>query len=261
MDHSERLLTIAEQPRSTDSDTAEQSRLLRALPAEEYARLLPRLEAVDLGLKQVLWQSDAPIRSVYFPRTAVMSLLTPLANGLVVEAATVGCEGMVGTPVALGARSTGVRAIVQIAGTAARLDAAAFVDCIRAMNCVLLPTVLLYAQALQEQTAQSVACNRRHDIARRCARWILMTGDRVGAPEFPLTHQLLAIMLGVRRASVTEALGELQRAGLITARRGLIMILDRARLEAMSCECYAVVQRRYDQLLGQRSLMPELRAS
>jgi CRP-like cAMP-binding protein len=232
-----------------EAQTLEQSRLLRSLPAEEYAELRAHLEPVELSLKQVLWQPEAHIHSVYFPRTAVMSLLTPLASGFFVEAATVGCEGLVGTPVALGARNTSVQAIVQIAGTAARLEVDRFMSCIRASDCLLLPMVLRYTQALHEQTAQSVACNRRHDVSKRCARWILMTQDRVGESRFPLTHQLLSIMLGVRRASVTEALGELQAAGLITTRRTMITVRDRAGLEAASCECYGVVRRRYDHLL------------
>ena len=228
-----------------------------ALPAGEYARLLPHLEPVELGPRQVAWHAEAPIHSVYFPRTAVFSLLTPLAGEPPVEAATVGCEGFVGTPVVLGARTTAVQALAQIPGTAARLDAGRLAAWLRAPGAlagVLFPLLLRYAQALQEQTAQSVACNRRHGIDERCARWLLMTHDRVGADRgvdaFPLTQDFLAVMLGVRRASVTVAAGMLQQAGLIRYSRGRIAVRDRAGLEAASCECYGTVRRKYAQLLG-----------
>jgi CRP-like cAMP-binding protein len=154
----------------------------------------------------------------------------------------------------LGARTTTVEAIAQIPGTAARLDAGRLADWLRTSGGTLFPLLLRYAQALQEQTAQSVACNRRHGIDERCARWLLMTHDRVGADQgvdtFPLTQEFLAFMLGVRRASVTVAAGMLQQAGLIKYSRGRIAVRDRAGLEAASCECYDVVRRKYAQLLG-----------
>jgi CRP-like cAMP-binding protein len=250
MDHSFDRSPAGTPATPSDAHAGEPSRLLRALPPKEYAELHPHLEHVQLSLKQVLWQPEGAIRSVYFPRTAVMSLLTPLSDGRFVEAATVGCEGLVGTPVALGASNTSVQAIVQIAGGAARLETDRFAGCIAAAGCMLLPMVLRYAQALHEQTSQSVACNRRHDVVRRCARWILMTQDRVGADRFSLTHHLLSVMLGVRRASVTEALIALQQAELITSRRSVITVLNRAGLEKASCECYRVVRRRYEYLLG-----------
>jgi CRP-like cAMP-binding protein len=233
--------------------TVEQNALLRALPADAYARLLPHLEPVELSQRQVLWRAEAPIHAVYFPRTAVASLLTLLEREQPVEAATVGREGFVGTAVVLGARTTTVEAIAQIPGTAARLDAGRLAEWLRApgaLDGVLFPLLLRYAQALQEQTAQSVACNRRHGIDERCARWLLMTHDRVGHEQFPLTQEFLAFMLGVRRASVTVAAGMLQQAGLIRYSRGRITVRDRAGLEAASCECYAVVKRKYGQLLG-----------
>jgi len=228
----------------------EENQLLRSLPGEQYAQLLPYLEPVELTTRQVLWQPDSTIHSLYFPRTAVVSLLTPLQEDLPVEAATVGREGMAGTPVVLGVRVTHVQAIAQVPGRAARLDAERFTTQLRHADGALFPLLLRYAQALQEQTAQSVACNRRHAIEERCARWLLMTADRVGTDEFPLTQEFLAFMLGVRRASVTVAAGMLQLAGLIEYHRGKIKVLDRNRLEAASCECYAVVRRRYERLLG-----------
>ena len=239
-------------PSATDPRATEQNRLLRALPADEYAHLLPHLEPVQLGMRQVVWPSDSRIRSVYFPRTCVLSLLTPVENEDPVESATIGCEGMAGTPVVLGAYTTAVLAIAQVPGDAARMDAARLVEWLRPGVGALFPLLLRYAQALQEQTAQSVACNRRHGIDERCARWLLMTQDRVGADRFPLTHEFLAYMLGVRRASVTVAAGMLQQAGLIRYARGKVTVLDRERLEAASCECYAIVRRKYEQLVGEQ---------
>jgi CRP-like cAMP-binding protein len=239
----------------TDVQSAEENRLLRALPADEYERLLLHLEPIELNAGQTLWQADARIHSVYFPRTCVLSLLKPLDDEPPVEAATVGREGMVGTSIALGVHATGVRAIVQVSGTGARLDADRLEDWMGTPNNALFPLLLRAAQALHEQTAQSVACNRRHGIDERCARWLLMTQDRVGANEFALTQEFLAFMLGVRRASVTVAAGILQEAGLIRYHRGKITVLDRERLEAASCECYRSIYRRYEQLLGAQPTM------
>ena len=230
--------------------SVEENHLLRSLPADQYEEILPYLEPVELSSRQVLWQPDTIIHSLYFPRTCVVSLLTPLADELPVEAATVGREGMAGTPVVLGVRVAHVQAIAQVPGRAVRMDAERFSTQLRQGDGVLFPLLLRYAQALHEQTAQSVACNRRHAIEERCARWLLMTADRVGADQFPLTQEFLAFMLGVRRASVTVAAGMLQLAGLIEYNRGKITVLDRARLESASCECYRVVRRRYDKLLG-----------
>jgi CRP-like cAMP-binding protein len=239
----------------SDSPAAEKNRLLRTLPAGEYAQLLTHLEPVEFASGLTLWQADARIHSVYFPRTCVLSLLKPLDDEPPVEAATVGREGMVGTSVALGVRATGVRAIVQVSGTAARMDADRLVDWIRTPDNALFPLLLRAAQALQEQTAQSVACNRRHGIDERCARWLLMTQDRVGEDRFALTQEFLAFMLGVRRASVTVAAGILQQAGLIRYHRGTITVVDRARLESASCECYQSIHQKYEMLLGEQPTM------
>ena len=236
----------------TESQSAEENRLLRALPAAEYAQLLMYLEPVELTSGQTLWQAEARILSVYFPRTCVLSLLKPLDDEPPVEAATIGREGMVGTSVALGVRATGVRAIAQVSGTAVRMDADRLVDWIGTPDNALFPLLLRAAQALQEQTSQSVACNRRHGIDERCARWLLMTQDRVGEDRFALTQEFLAFMLGVRRASVTVAAGILQQAGLIRYHRGSITVVDRARLEAASCECYRNIYRNYELLPGEQ---------
>src|SRR5688500_1741411 len=164
----------------------ERNRLLRGLPAAAFEQLAPHLEPVELAARQVLWEPDELIRAVYFPRTAVGSLLTPLADEAAVESATVGREGMVGAPVVLGAPATHTKAIAQIAGAAARVDAARFRDWLWEAEGAL-PYFLRYAQALLEQTAQSVACNRKHPLEERCARWLLATRDRVGSDRFALT--------------------------------------------------------------------------
>ena len=228
---------------------AERNQLLRRLPPAAHARLAPHLESVELTPGQVLWRADAPIHAVYFPRTAIVSLITPLADEAPVESATVGYEGVVGVPVVLGADATHTQALGQIAGAAARVDAGRFRDWLATADGAM-PLFLRYAQALLEQTAQSVACNRRHAMEERCARWLLATADRAGADTFLITHEFLAQMLGVRRASVTVAAGMLQQAGLITYRRGRVTILDRAGLEASSCECNAVVRAQHGRLVG-----------
>jgi CRP-like cAMP-binding protein len=240
--------TADDYPRAAEQD-AERNQLLKALPAGVYGRLLPHLESTEAPSKHVLWKPDAPIRSVYFPRSCVLSHLVPLELEAPVEAATVGREGFAGVPVLLGADSTSTETLVQVAGELVRLPVAALRE-VQAHDGALTALLLRYAQALYEQTAQSVACNRRHSLEERCARWLLMTRDRVGADSFALTQEFLAAMLGVRRASVTVAAGLLQQAGLITYRRGRITVLDAERLEEASCECYRVVNQKYQRLLG-----------
>jgi CRP-like cAMP-binding protein len=241
-------------PRVTESDDTdpppapsaaarEQNRLLRTLPAGSYEQLLLRLEPVRLRLGHVLWEPREPISRVVFPRNCVVSLVVPLPNTRAVEAATVGREGMAGVPIALGATSTTMRAIVQVEGDALWMDAESLVE-VMADDPALTRTLLRYAQALQEQTAQLVACNARHDVDARCARWLLMTQDRVGADRFDLTQDFLAQMLGVRRATVTVAASALQHDGIIRYARGHVTIVDRARLEAAACACYEVVRER-----------------
>jgi CRP-like cAMP-binding protein len=235
----------------TAEQGAERNNLLKALPAGVYARLLPHLESAEVQSKHVLWKPNAPIRSVYFPRSCVLSHLVLLAAESPVEAATVGREGFAGVPVLLGADSTSTETLVQVAGELVRLPVTALRE-VQAHDGALTALLLRYAQALYEQTAQSVACNRRHSLEERCSRWLLMTRDRIGTDVFALTQEFLAAMLGVRRASVTLAAGMLQQAGLITYCRGRITILDPERLEEASCECYGVVKQKYEHLLGAR---------
>lgn len=228
------------------------NRFLRALSTESYARVAPELEPVELRAKVVLWEPDAPIRSIYFPQTCVISTIVQLQDDVSVEANTVGREGFLGVPVLLGGESTSTQAIAQISGMASRLPSSVFRRAI-AEDSALHDLSLRYAQTLLEQTAQSVACIGRHELSERCARWLLMTQDRIDGDEFRLTQEFLAIMLGVRRATVTVAAGMLQRAGLIKYQRGCITILDRSGLEEASCECYDVVQQKYEQLVGMAS--------
>jgi CRP-like cAMP-binding protein len=227
----------------------ELNRLLRALPSRSYERIILRLEPVHMRVGEFMWEANAPIEWVLFPRTLVASLIVPLSYSRPVEAATVGREGLVGVPVVLGVRSTSMRALCQVEGDGARLPAAALTE-LMAEDDVLGRVLLRYAALLQEHTAQSVACNGRHDVTERCARWLLMTHDRVRADHFYLTQDFLAQMLSVRRATVTLAAGQLQQAGLIRYTRGRVTIVDRERLEAASCECHRMMLERNRVLLG-----------
>ena len=225
------------------------TRLLAALPPDEAARLLPQLTPVRLRHAEELYAAAEPIPYVYFPTTALVSLMIVLEDGKRVEMAAVGREGMAGLPLALGSETDGHVALVQIPGEALRLGADAF----RAVlaDSPGLQTVLgRYSLTLLTQAGQAAACNGLHAIAERCARWLLEAHDRVGADRFLLTQDFLAAMLGVRRPSVTVAAGMLQQAGFITYRRGQVTILDREGLEASACECYSAIARETDRLLG-----------
>ena len=228
----------------------EQNRLLRALSPAMRQRLLPLLEPYPLTLRDILIEHDVPIPWVYFPLDGVVSLISTLHDGTKVEVATIGKEGMGGLPLFLRATSIPFTTFVQVAGEALRMRAAAFAALLDEVNSDFSQLLYLYTQALFNQLGQHVVCNRLHPIEQRCARWLLMTQDRMGHDEFQLTHEFLAQMLGVRRASVTEVAGRLQKAGLIRYRRGVIQVRDRTGLEAASCECYGVIKQQYDRLLG-----------
>ncbi|MDQ3699929.1 MAG: Crp/Fnr family transcriptional regulator [Chloroflexota bacterium] len=223
--------------------------MLQQLPAEDRRRLLARGERVHLALRQVLFWPDESITHVYFPIDAVGSLLTLLGAGDTVEAGLVGHEGMVGLPVFLGADSTHGRAVCQVAGDAWRLPVAAFRE-ESSRDGPLRSQLLRYTQSLLLQVSQSSGCNRAHPNDERCARWLLMTHDRVPGSTFHLTHEFLAVMLGIRRPSVTVVMGTLQQAGLLTYHRGTLTILDRAGLEGAACECYAITRTETERLLG-----------
>lgn len=227
----------------------EPNKLLAALSDDAWSRLAPHLEPVTYSLRELLWEADAPIRHVVFPRTCVISVIVPLKGEQPVEAATIGFEGLAGLPVVLGASSTHSTAVIQIPGEGASVRDStfkAFLDDDPDVRRLLLR----YAQVLLDQTAQSVACNRRHSMEMRCARWLLTTHDRVGGRQFPLTQEFLAHMLGVRRASVTIAAGMLQKAGFIRYSRGRVTIVDRAGLERCSCECYQASWNSYQRQLA-----------
>ena len=223
------------------------NRLLAALPRDEYDRLAPHLEPVTLANRDTLHEVDAPIDFVYFPLTCVASVTTQMADGAMVEVGTIGHEGMTGLLVFHGAAHSPLRTFVQVPGDALRVPVAPF-RAASAPGTVLHELLHRFAQAYYILTAQSAGCNRLHPVEERCARWLLLTQDRVGAATFPLSHEFLGYMLGVRRASVTIALGTLQHAGLLTYHRGVITILDRARLEEATCECYAIIRRAFGSL-------------
>jgi CRP-like cAMP-binding protein len=225
--------------------------LLARLPAAEFDAMRARLTTVRLASKQSLAEPGHEIPWVYFPHDAVISLSTIDASGGSVEVGSVGCEGLAGLPVFLGTdRSTG-RLIAQMGGEADRMEAASLQQEASRLP-ELRRLLLLYTQAFVTQVAQSTACNRLHSAERRLARWLLICRDRLGRDELPITHETIAHMLGVRRATVTEAAGSLQQQGMIRYRRGIVTILRRERLEAAACECYRIVREEFDRLLGVR---------
>jgi CRP-like cAMP-binding protein len=226
-----------------------ENQLLSALPTEEYKRLLPNLEFVSLNFKQIIYAPDGPIDYVYFPNSGIISLVNVTEDGRTVEAGMVGKEGMAGIPVFLGADKMPCLAISQVVGEAVRMKADVFKREVTP-GTSLYNLLLRYTQALLNQISQSVACNCLHPVEGRLCRWLLMCQDRVRSNQFMLTQELLAQMLGVRRASVSEVAATLQKAGLIRYSRGKITILDRERLEASCCECYRVVKQEFDRLLG-----------
>jgi CRP-like cAMP-binding protein len=228
--------------------------LLAALPDAEWSRWAADLEFVDLPLGKVLIAPGGNTTHVYFPTTAIVSLLYVMANGASAEIAVVGNEGLVGVSLFMGGRSTSSSAVVHAAGKAYRLKARLVMQEFDRGGPVL-HLLLRYTQALITQMAQTSACNRHHAVDEQFCRLLLLTLDRLPGSEIVMTQELLSNILGVRRASVTEAAGNLQKDGLIRYERGRITVLDRAGLEHRSCECYAVVKKEYDRLL------PDIEAS
>lgn len=225
------------------------NQLLQALDDELRERVAAAGTSVHLAQKQTLAEPDRPHQFVYFPGDCVISLITPFKDGGAVEVGTVGCEGMADLSVFLGTGTMHVLVMAQLPGEALRVPAPVFSELIETSP-RLRVVMGLYAQAFLSQVLQSAACNGHHPIVARCARWLLMTHDRVGSRQFALTHELLAYMLGVRRAGVTEAAGSLQESGYIRYSRGRVEIVDRDGLESAACECYGVTRRMYDSLLG-----------
>ncbi len=222
--------------------------LLAALPDEEWARWSAQLEFVPLQLGQVLYESGRPQSHVYFPTTAIVSLLYVMEDGASAEIAVVGCEGVVGVALFMGGETTPSRAVVQSAGGCFRLRAAVIKAEFNRYG-VGMHLLLRYTQALLTQMAQTAVCNRHHLLEQQLCRWLLLSLDRIAGDQLVMTQELIANMLGVRREGVTEAALKLQKLGLIDYARGHITVLDRAALEQRSCECYAVVKREYDRLL------------
>ena len=235
---------------STSSASTEPRRnsLLTSLDAGEYSELLDGAENVGLELRHVFYEANAPITHVYFVTHGVASIIAPVGDGASVEVGTVGNEGLIGLPLLLGADREAAKAFAQVAGSALRVTAAAFQHCV-ATSPALRGLFLRYAHSYLSQVSQSSACNRAHSIEERCARWLLLTHDRVGADEFPLTHEFLSFMLGVRRAGVTVAAGILQKAGFIDYTHGRITIVDREGLEGAACACYRIIRASYNGLI------------
>ena len=223
--------------------------LLATLPTAEYKRLVDKMEAVSLKLKQLLYEPDEPIGHVYFVKSGVVSLLNLMEDGAIVEVATVGNEGMVGLPVFLGAEKIPGLAMAQIPGDAWRMSVDVFKNQVPPGS-PLHNLLQRYTQALFNLIAQSAACNRLHSAEERMCRWLLMTQDRVENGSFPLTQEFLSQMLGVRRPTVSIVAAILQKAGLIGYSRGKMTILDREGLEAATCECYGIVKKEFERLVG-----------
>jgi CRP-like cAMP-binding protein len=217
-----------------------QNHLLAALPRKDFQKLLPVLEPVELVYEEVLYKAHAPIRYVYFPKDCFVSMLTTVDNGWAAEVGLIGSEGMIGLPVALGTAVSPFRAVVQGGGTAMRMKIADFRREF-SESAALRRELFLFTHLLMIQIAQTAACNRFHSAAKRMARWLLMTHDRVLSNEFRITQEFLALMLGVRRVGINVAARSLKERKLIGYRRGTITILDREGLVAAACGCYKTV--------------------
>jgi CRP-like cAMP-binding protein len=221
---------------------------------EEQQRWLPHLESVHMPLGEVVYEPGVTLTHVYFPTTALVSLLYVMEDGSSAEIAVVGNEGIVGISLFMGGGSTPSRAVVQSAGSGLRLNARMLKEEFD-QNGPVLHLLLRYTQALITQMAQTAVCNRHHSLDQQLCRWLLLSLDRLQGNELVMTQELIANMLGVRREGVTEAAIKLQHAGLIQYVRGHITVLDRAGLEKRTCECYAVVKKEYDRLLPEKLAM------
>jgi CRP-like cAMP-binding protein len=230
------------------SPSPKENRLLAALPQDGYDALVPFLEPLEMPLGLSVYESGGAQGFVYFPTTAIVSLLYVLADGASAEIAITGNEGLVGISLFMGGETTPSRAVVQSAGHGFRLRAAVVKKQFDSGG-ALQHLLLRYTQALITQMTQTAVCNRHHSVDQQLCRWLLLTLDRLSGDKLVMTQELIANMLGVRREGVTEAAGKLQAEGLISYSRGHITVIDRPRLEARVCECYGVVQKEYDRLL------------
>jgi len=235
-----------------ETHTPKQNHLIAALPAAIYERLLPYLELVPLELGWVVYEAGIELKYLYFPTDCIVPLLYVMENGASAEIAVAGNEGLIGIALFMGGDTTPSRAVVQSSSYAYRLNA----DALKTefgLGGPLHHVLLRYTQALITQMAQTAACNRHHSVEQQLCRWLLLSLDRLPSNELLMTQELIANMLGVRRGGVTEAAGRLQEAGLIHYSRGHITVLDRPRLEAQVCECYAVVKKEYHRPLANES--------
>ena len=236
-----------------DSQSSQQNHLLAALPAAEFAHLSPHLELIQMRLGDVLYESGGELRYVYFPTTAVVSLLYVMEDGATSETAGVGNEGIIGVALYMGGETMPNRAIVQCAGDAYRLKSQLLMEAFNRAGGrragAMQPLLLQYTQALITQMSQIAVCNRHHSVEQQLCRWLLSCLDRLPSNELTITQELIAGMLGVRREGITEAASNLKQVGLIRYHRGHISVLDRAGLEQRACECYRVVKTEYDRLL------------
>jgi CRP-like cAMP-binding protein len=232
----------------TSLSNLQENRLLASLSVTDRAPWMPQLEAADMPLGKVLYESGSKLTHVYFPTTSIVSLLYVMENGASAEIAVVGNDGIVGVSLFMGGESTPSRAVVQSGGAGFRLQASILMQEFNRAGPVL-HLLLRYTQALITQMSQTAVCNRHHSLDQQLCRWLLLSLDRLQSNKLIMTQELIANMLGVRREGVTEAAGRLHRAGIIDYRRGRITVLDRAQLEQRTCECYAVVKKEYDRLL------------
>ncbi|MDT4897437.1 MAG: hypothetical protein QOH25_2514 [Acidobacteriota bacterium] len=222
-----------------------QNQLLAALPGNVYKRLLPHLECVPLPFMEVLYESGEPITHVYFPNDGLISLLVVMEDKTPREVGLIGNEGMLGTAVVLGMKTTPIRALIQMPGSAMRLKTEALRDELKCGG-ALQELLQRYTHALFTQVSQSAACINSHEVNQRLSRWLMMTHDRAPGDKFEMKHEFMAMMLGVTRSVVTRAAGSLQSEKMIHYTRGQVTILDRSRLEATACECYGAVKAEYD---------------
>jgi CRP-like cAMP-binding protein len=230
-------------------DVGADNALLAMLPAAPRAALQPHVSRVSLVQRQILWNTSQPITDVLFPVTALVAIVGQADKGEDVEVAAVGRTGLVGLPAFLGDSHAAQAAVVQLPGEADRIAAAAFRE-VAAHQPDLRRVIHRFIQAFFTEAAQTAVCNCHHHAERRLARWLLTCQDRSGRAEFPLTHEFISQMLGMRRATVTGELGKLQTAGLIRATPGRVVLLDRAGLERLACECYRIISGEYHRLLG-----------
>lgn len=229
----------------------EQNYLFHSIPSPEWERLLPHIEPVELPLGKVLYEPGTKMSHVYFPSTAIISLLYALENGSSAEIAIAGNEGIIGISIFMGGESTSSRAVVQSAGLGYRVKSSLILDEFNRSGPVM-HLLLRYTQALITQMSQTAVCNRHHTLDQQFCRWLLLSLDRLPSNELVMTQELIANMLGVRREGVTEAALKVQKAGFIKYARGRITILDRTGLEKRTCECYQVVKSEYDRLLPEK---------